>query len=572
MKKAIVVIIVLPILLLVGLALVELSSMYRTHQMDEITYEPTPPAHWPLTEWAKSTPEEQGMDSKKLVELIHEYRSVRQENGNIQIDSISIIRNGYLVADIYFNPYFPPDTKHIINSCTKSIMSILIGIAIEQGHIPDVNVPVLNILDDPEYKTGDKRMESLTLKHLLAMRTGLRSQDSYLYGWRGLFEMQATDDWIKHVLNLPLEVEPGSRFEYSNMASFLLSAIIARSTGTDTLSFARKNLFEPLGIKDVKWEQSPKGIDIGFAGMWLKPHDMAKIGLLYLQKGKWQERQVVSSRWVEESIQAHSFPEQYRFIYDENGEIDFGKSGAAWTVANLSRPFSDGYGYQWWLDESGLYTALGVGGQYLVVAPKLNLVVAVTSKLGGADSFFPIKLLKDYIIPSAVANKEIPANKKAQAELIALSTPPGPGTAQTSVPKLPAMAAKISGQTYRVETSLKHNPWRYHSFRLDFEAGKDHAMFQYRSLSGRAGQNDIRYKIGLDQTYRQSRIGDDTYVAAGKWIAPDTFFVEYERVGYSHRGKWKLKFHEGRVFIEETGVTGEYQYCGAVKSKSCPGR
>lgn len=159
-----------------------------------------------------------------------------------------------------------------------------------------------------------------------------------------------------------METDPGIRYEYSNMASFLLSAIITKSTGMDTLSFAREYLFDPLEIKDILWDKNPKGIYIGWARMWLKPHDMAKIGLLYLQKGKWEDRQIVPSWWVAESITAHSFPKQYRYVYDADDKKDFGTSTGLWISTSLTRPLSDGYGYQWWLDESGIYSAVGFTG------------------------------------------------------------------------------------------------------------------------------------------------------------------------------------------------------------------
>ncbi len=268
---------------------ISLGIVYTNYRprMDPIKYESVDPDYWPTQQWQTSTPEDQGMNSNRLIEMVQFYEKEHSKNENIAIDSITIIRNGYVIADIYLNPLYPKDTEHIIHSCTKSIMSALIGIAIERGYIRNVDIPVIDILNDKNIKNADERIRKLTVKDLLTMKTGLHSQDSYLYQHRGLFETQKTYDWTEHILNLPFEAEPGTRFDYSNLASFLLSAIITKTTGTNTLSFAKEHLFNPLGIKDVKWEKSPKGIYIGWARMWLKPHDMAKIGMLYLQKGKW---------------------------------------------------------------------------------------------------------------------------------------------------------------------------------------------------------------------------------------------------------------------------------------------
>ena len=387
------------------------------------------------------------------------------------------------------------------------------------------------------------------------MQTGLHSQDDHYYGYRGLFELQAADeDWVEYILNLPFEKKPGTRFDYSNMASFLLSAILSKTTGMDTLAFARKYLFDPMGIKDVRWEKNHQGLYMGFARMWLKPADMAKIGFLYLQKGKWDKKQLVPSQWVEQSLTAHSFPKKYRFIYNKEGKIDFMLSGGAWMASNLLRPFADGYGYQWWLDKSGMYSAIGTGGQYIMIVPKENLLVVFTSQLGGEDSFLPAKILKKYIIPSIISNKALPGDKNTQAQLAALSAPP-PLKAETgTVPNLPETAKAISGKTYVLDV----NPWNYNHFRLVFNPGQDHAEFSYTFKR----KENVKYRVGLDGTHRLSESDEDTYAACGYWSAPDTFIIEYEQIGYCFPGKWILTFNADKITVKEVGVAGVYDYNG----------
>lgn len=544
-------------MLSIGLGIV--ISNYKP-QLQQISYEPVDPNYWPTQEWQVSTPEEQGMDSAKLLEMIAFYEEERSKNERISIDSITIVRNGYIVADIHPNPLFPKDTKHIIHSCTKSIMSALIGIAIDEGDIEGVDVLVLDILDDKYIESIDERIKSLTLKDLLTMQTGLHSQDSYMYQWRGLFKMQATDDWTEYILNLPMEVEPGTRFDYSNMASFLLSAIITKTTGMDTLSFAQEHLFDPLGITDIQWEKSPKGIGIGWARMWLKPHDMAKMGLLYLQKGKWEGEQVVSSQWVEESVTAHSFPKKFRYVYDEEGKVDFGASGRSWVSTNLATPFADGYGYQWWLGKSNMYSAVGTGGQYIMVVPEENLLAVFTSKLSGAGAFLPKKMLDRYILLAIVSNESITTNEKAQNELSLLSEPPHLDVEPKPVQELPAIAWEISGKTY----SLDSNPWKYNNFRLVFDSDKDYAAFGYTTK-----ENDVvNYEIGLNDVYRLTENNGETWSAVGHWAEPNTFIIDYELVGYSTRGKWNLTFSADEIAVEEVGVTGTYTYGGRIQEKS----
>jgi len=527
--------------------------------MDPIIYESVDPDYWPTQDWQTSTPEEQGMDSANLLEMVQFYEKEHAKNENITIDSVTIIRNGYVVADIYFNPLYPKDTEHIIHSCTKSVMSALIGIAIKRGYIKNVDVPVIDILNDKNIENADERIKKLTVKNLLTMKTGLHSQDSYLYRYRGLFETQKTNDWTEHILNLPFEADPGTRFDYSSLASFLVSAIITKATGTDALSFAQEHFFNPLGIEDVKWEKSPKGIYIGWARMWLKPHDMAKIGMLYLQKGKWNDEQIIPADWIEASITAHGDPKKYRYIYDEAGEVDRMLSGGSWIHTNIARPFADGYGYQWWLDKSGLYTALGTGGQFITIVPKENLIVVFTSKLRGKNAFFPAKLLKKYILPSIVSNEPLPADKKAQKRLFSLSDAPSLGLEPKSVPEFPEMARKISGKTY----SLDANPWKYNNFKLIFDPEKDLAKFSYT-----AKENDVvNYRVGLNGVHQLTKTNNNTYAAVGSWTSPNTFSIDCEIIGYSTKDKWNLTFNADEISVEEKGVTGVYTYEGKKRKK-----
>ncbi|UCF90550.1 MAG: serine hydrolase [Desulfobacterales bacterium] len=353
--------------------------------------------YWPTEGWRYSVAENQGMDSGRLAKMVEFIQKKKYE-----IDNITVIRNGYVVLDAYFHP-FQKDTKHIIHSCTKSITSALIGIAMAEGFIKNVTEPVLGFFPNltPAESSASKR--AITLEHLLIMAPGLKCQDSYRYGWRGLYEMQQSADWIQYMLDLPISEAPGTRFEYCNGATFLLSAIIQETTGMKTLEFAEKRLFSPLGIKDVKWRTNPQRIDIGYGGMWLKPHDMAKIGWLYLNQGRWENRQVVPAAWVEASTRGH-----------------------------ISANLFDRYGYQWWVDSAGYYMAVGYRGQFIYVIPEKNMVVVFTSDLPGGRFHIPGTLLIKYIIPAATSSGRLSANPNAKAHLDAVlkrcATAPAYGT------------------------------------------------------------------------------------------------------------------------------------------------
>lgn len=218
---------------------------------------PEPAAYWPTEGWPTSTPEEQGMDSELLAEML---ATIQEENYGI--DSVSVTRNGYMVADAPVHP-FEAGSKHIIFSCTKSVVSALIGIAIDKGYIESVDQPVPGIFPKRTAANLDAAKEAMTLEHVLTMATGLECRDSYLYRWRGLRQMEQSEDWVQFMLDLPMAEAPGSRFEYCNGASFLLSAIIQQTTGMTALAFAEEHLFGPLGITDVEWSANPQGIAIG---------------------------------------------------------------------------------------------------------------------------------------------------------------------------------------------------------------------------------------------------------------------------------------------------------------------
>lgn len=339
-------------------------------------------AAWPTDGWQTDTPEAQGMDSRILAEMLDTID--RQEHG---IDSVTVIRDGYLVMDASIYPY-TEGMKHEIRSCTKSIISLLIGLAIEKGAIEDVETPVLEFFPDRMVANLDANKEKMTLEDLLTMSSGFRCRDSYLYNWDGLYQMRDSQDWVQFMLDLPMEAAPGDRFEYCNGGSFLLSAILTETTGMTGLEFAEEHLFGPLGITDVAWPMNPQGITIGWGDLRMLSHDMAKIGYLMLRNGQWEGEQIIPARWVAESTRKH-----------------------------LPATLQDGYGYQWWVDDSGFYMALGYGGQFIFVVPEENLVVVFTSELPENDFYVPQMLLEGYILPAVVSAEPLPRDPAAEAML-----------------------------------------------------------------------------------------------------------------------------------------------------------
>jgi hypothetical protein len=231
--------------------------------------------------------------------------------------------------------------------------------------------------------------------------------------------MVNTADWAQHMLDLPMAEAPGQRFEYCNGVSYLLSVIVQNTTGTRTLTFARKYLFGPLGITDIKWMVSPQNVDVGWGEMWLRPRDMAKIGWLYLNKGKWDGKQIVPKKWVEASTRGH-----------------------------IDSTLFPHYGYQWWVD-TFYYMAVGYKGQFIYVIPGKDMVVVFTGALGPDDFYKPKEMLDKYIIPAAASSTPLPADSKATTRLRALVKKCAQGPPQGVIWTIKEEGAARDGIFYR---------------------------------------------------------------------------------------------------------------------------
>ncbi|MFW9993352.1 MAG: serine hydrolase domain-containing protein [Candidatus Odinarchaeota archaeon] len=335
------------------------------------------PAPFPTVTWSISTPEEQGMDSKKLnqmIELIDEQ--------DIDIDSVLVIRNGYIVFEEYPG-ILDQDDKHSLHSVTKSFTSALVGIAIDKGFIDSVDQKVVDFFPERTIKNLDSWKQKLTLENLLTMTTGL-TWDEWTYPYsdsrNDLIKMLNSYDPVQHFLDLPMIYEPGTEWVYSTGASHLLSAIIQQMTGYNTFDFAREFLLEPLGITDVQWDKDRRGVYYGGHSLSLKPRDMAKFGYLYLNNGTWDGEQIVSPEWVVESSETRENPYNDEFT---------------------------GYGYQWWTNPHlGVYFAAGRFAQKIYIAPALDLVAIFTASIPDGSPDPEYKLLSEYILPAVEDDKK----------------------------------------------------------------------------------------------------------------------------------------------------------------------
>jgi CubicO group peptidase (beta-lactamase class C family) len=482
--------------------------------------DPPQAPYWPKQHWRTSTPEAQGMDSAKLSGAL-EFASAT----SLPLHSVTVIRHGALVLDASFYPY-GPGMLHNGASITKSVISALVGLAIHKGHIRSVAQPVLECFPDRTVPNLDAHKRAMTVEHLLTMTSGLDC--GFTPTEAELFEMLRSQHWVEFALGLPMKLAPGTRFAYCSPGVHLLAGIIQATTSESPADLARRYLFEPLGIQAVVWPADPQGVNFGFGGLRLHPHDMARLGYLYLHQGTWDGNQLLQPAWV-----------------------------AASTSPRVAVPPEPGlqlvssYGYLWWIGPD-FYAAIGQGGQVIAVHPEKHLVVVLT---GGVPRthldrlFAPEGILLGHLFPAATAAPTLPANPVAHARLTSLVEAAARPPAPQAVAPFPDMARRIAGKTYR----LKENPFGWLSVTLRFAPGE--GWITVEQTRGPWGP----LAVGLDNVYRLAPGRFDIPMAIrGSWQAQDTFVLELNEVGNIDDWQFTFTFRDDRVILTGEEMIGQH--------------
>jgi CubicO group peptidase (beta-lactamase class C family) len=481
---------------------------------------------WPAADWPRSEPEAQGMSSAELATMLE-----RIESDNPGIRSVTVVRHGTVVLDTRISPFASGD-RHDIHSCTKSVLSALVGIAIDKGDLPGRTTPVLDFFPGYEIAHLDSEKRALTLGHLLTMSAGLKTEDSYLYDWAGLAKMRASHDWAQYILDLPTETEPGTRFEYSNGVSQLIAIILQEATGQSAEAYAREHLFGPIGIVDYAWQGSGPDDSWGFSGLSLHPLDMARLGYLYLRGGEWDGVQVVPADWVEKSTSPQI---------------------AAGTLA-------DSYGYQWWVGDD-MFMMQGYGGQFVYVLPARDLLVVFTGALPQQRYFTPRSLLNNYIEAAVIADHALPANPAAAARLDSLARVLGSETVAPLRP-LPDLAQSVSGRTFEFAT----NRMNLRHLILHFTPSSSEAELEFI-----VGATAASITIGLDGVFRISELRGQRWACRGRWVNGETFTLEQEALGKVLRRRATLIFEGDTLSFEaHDRVTGSVDIYSAKMAAAPP--
>lgn len=363
-------------------------------------------ANWPGEEWSTSSAAAEGIDQGAIDSLVADIKG--GEYG--LVDHFLLIRHGLVVADHHFShdyaaiatrydttnhqynydhpawhPYYQDTGLHTLQSVTKSITSAALGIAIDDGLIEGVDVPVLQYFDDYEHDVSDPRKRAITLEDLLTMRSGIEwhTEGGYGSGVHSTDLLEASDAWIQFVLDQPMDTVPGTVFEYNDGVSVLIGKILREATGQRADRWVAERLFEPIGITDFYWKITPDGEADTEGGLYLSAHDLARIGYLFLRGGEWDGQQIISTEWVTASTTPVVLD-----IAPDNDRVDVG------------------YGYQWWVpDRDGqrplVFAGNGYGGQFLLVVPDHDIVAVFNGwNIHGGDIRSTYRVLQDRILPA----------------------------------------------------------------------------------------------------------------------------------------------------------------------------
>jgi CubicO group peptidase (beta-lactamase class C family) len=365
---------------------------------------PGPNVVWPTKGWPKGTPASVGLDEKVLANLdsdlgrgkymlvdsfhvfrcgtevlarkyVHDYAQIYAKEAKTKGPLNARLTGRYNYFDPNWHPYYHGTDMHSMQSVSKTVTSVIFGVAITRGDFKaGLDTPVLKYFDVSKVRNVDDRKRRMTLKDVLTMTTGLQWNENVPYDdpRSDSSLMEATDDWVQYVIDKPMAEEPGKVFNYSSGATELLAYIFQKETGQDIDAYGEKYLFVPLGIKH-HWKRTYLGVVDTEGGLYLNGEDLAKVGYLYLHGGLWNGKRIVSEEWVKESLTPYISAE-------ENFQ----------------------YGFKWWLyplDGQFAWMAQGFGGQRLMVFPKENLIAVFTGWEILKDPA-PTKDLVDRLLPA----------------------------------------------------------------------------------------------------------------------------------------------------------------------------
>jgi len=359
----------------------------------------------PAADLPRSAPEAQGVSSVDLLSFVEALDAAGDAAVADGIHSVMVVRHGHVVAEGWWAPY-KPALRHQLYSLSKSFTSTAVGIAVAEGKLR-VDDPVLDFFPTEAPAEPSGHLKAMRVRDLLRMATGHQGEPPH----------RRSEPWVRQFLAHPVPFKPGTHFLYNTPATFMQSAIVQKATGEKLHDYLGPRLFAPLGIDGSTWEESPEGMSVGGFGLSVRTGDIATFGQMLLQKGTWEGRQIVPAAWVEEATTRQ--------------------------VANGSHPDSDwdqGYGYQFWRCRHGAFRGDGAFGQYCIVLPEEDAVVAITS--GTRDMQRVLDIVWKKLLP-AFRRVPLPADDAAAGRLASKL-----GSLQVPLPPAGTAPAGIAGKVF----------------------------------------------------------------------------------------------------------------------------
>jgi CubicO group peptidase (beta-lactamase class C family) len=446
----------------------------------------------------RSAPEAQGLSSADLLGFVAE-----AEQKLNALHSFMLVRHGQIVAEGWWAPYAASE-PHQMFSLSKSFTSTAVGMVIGEGKL-SVEDPVLKFFPDEAPAEPSTNLKAMRVRDLLTMSTGHHEDDVKDFPYQG------DGSVVKAFLSRPVSHKPGTFFFYNTPASYMLSAIVQKVTGEAVVDYLKRRLFDPLGIENPTWDASKQGVSLGGFGLNIRTEDIARFGQLYLQKGQWQGKQLVPAAWVE--------------------------TATSRMMSNGSSPASDweqGYGYQFWRSRHGFYRGDGAHGQFCLVLPQYDAVVAITS--GTRDMASVMNLVWQRLVP-ALKTGPLPADAASHRKLtdklatLTLRSPKGTATS--------AMAQTVAGKRYTFDS----NKQAIESIALEPSANGMSVII--RSADQRLAAGPSAWTKG---TFNVS--GAPAPVASsGAWTAEDTYTLDIVRYRTPFATTYKLRFAGDQLFV-----------------------
>jgi len=471
------------------------------------------------TSLPRSTPEAEGMSSKEILNFFD-----AAAKSNFDFHSIMIVRHGKVVTEAWWAPY-RRDLKHTLYSCSKSFTATAVGFAVQEGKLK-LDDKVISFF--PEYlpKTVSPYLAELTIKDLLSMTVGMDPDPS--------FSLAVTDDnWIKGFFNTPIINKPGTVFLYNSLGTYMAGAIVQKVTGQSLIEYLKPRLFDPLGIEGMDWEKELLGYNVGGWGLRVKTEDMAKFALLFLQKGKWNGKQLISEAWVDEATSMK--------ILQSPTLTDAERSKNDW---------AQGYCYQMWRSRHNSYRGDGAYGQLMLVLPEQDAVIAVTAEISNMQA--ELDLIWDNLLPAFGSKEDSNASQAASAlkhkigelelkKAMGKSTSPLATSINNTCFKmhqnelnLKSIEFEVEGGT--IETTLTTDKGK---FELNFGAGT-----WKKGTTKKLGPYLARVK-GYFQGLPSSKV-----VGTYGWLEDNTLQLQLRYIESPHTETYNCKFNGDKITVE----------------------